>query len=63
MRAVGAAALLAPLVHGDAGPTLREEGPDTPKICLEMGVGRLAAGALWLAPRPDHGHWAGRQRE
>src|SRR5437016_1536378 len=44
MRAVGAAALLAPLVHGDAGPTLREDGPDTPKICLEMGGGGLAAG-------------------
>jgi mannonate dehydratase len=23
---------------------MRSEGPDTPKICLEMGVGRLAAG-------------------
>jgi len=43
MKAVGAAALLAPLVHGDGETTLHEEGPDTPKICLEMGGGGLAA--------------------
>lgn len=44
MKAVGAAAFLAPLVHGDGEPTLHEEGPDTPRICLEMGGGSLAAG-------------------
>src|SRR5690242_14074753 len=44
MKAVGAAALLGPLVHGDGETTLHQEAPDTPKICLEMGGGGLAAG-------------------
>jgi mannonate dehydratase len=29
-----------------SGPGLRGEGPETPKICLEMGSGGLAAGQL-----------------
>ncbi len=44
MKAVGAAAILAPLVRGDGEPTLQEEGPDSPRICLEIGGGSLAAG-------------------
>jgi mannonate dehydratase len=31
---------------GDAGSGMRSESPETPKICLEMGVGLLAAGGL-----------------
>ncbi len=45
IKAVGATALLTPL--GDAAvPQERGEDCDTPKICLEMGAGRLAAGNL-----------------
>src|SRR6266487_79746 len=46
MRAVGATALLAPRVDRASVMGLRGEGPDTPKICLEMGGGRLAASDL-----------------
>ena len=45
MKAVGATALLTPLTHGADVPELRGEGRDTPKICLEMGEGRLSAGS------------------
>jgi mannonate dehydratase len=45
MKSVGAAALLAPLAHGADAPQLGREGRDTPKICLEMGGGRLSAGS------------------
>ena len=46
MKAVGATALLAPHVDRASVMGLRGEGPDTPKICLEMGAGRLAASNL-----------------
>ena len=46
MKAVGATALLAPRVDRASVMGLRGEGPDTPKICLEMGAGRLAASNL-----------------
>ena len=49
MKAVGAAAILAPLVRGDGEPTLQEEGPDSPRICLEIGGGSLAAGMSLLS--------------
>lgn len=38
------AATFAPLTREMAAPALRGEGPETPKICLEMGAGALAAG-------------------
>jgi mannonate dehydratase len=44
MKVVGATALLRPLPHGIAFPGRRGEDRDTPKICLEMGGGSLAAG-------------------
>ncbi len=44
---LGAAALAAPAAHSETPPTgMRSEGPDTPKICLEMGRGGLAAGGF-----------------
>jgi mannonate dehydratase len=46
MKSVGATALLTPLTHGVGVRGLRGEGGDTPKICLEMGDGRLSAGGL-----------------
>jgi mannonate dehydratase len=53
LKSGSAAAVLMPLgrsaaVRGPRGhdPGLRGEGPDTPKICLEMGAGALAAGGL-----------------
>ncbi|PYV18018.1 MAG: hypothetical protein DMG21_06290 [Acidobacteria bacterium] len=46
MQAVGAAAVLTPFAPKAAFPELHSEGPDTPKICLEMGNGGLAAGKL-----------------
>lgn len=50
LKALGAAAVVAPIGRrslGAAAATSRvEEGPDTPKICLEMGGGDLAAGRL-----------------
>jgi mannonate dehydratase len=45
MKAVGATALLTPLTRGVGVRELRGEGRDTPKICLEMGEGRLSAGS------------------
>ncbi|HEV2491460.1 MAG TPA: mannonate dehydratase [Terriglobia bacterium] len=45
LKAAGAtAALLTTRTLGASVPELRPEGSDTPKICLEMGGGRLAAG-------------------
>jgi mannonate dehydratase len=51
MKALGAAAMLAPVAGGAAAmlPAMESEGPDTPKICLEMGDGNLAAGGLTKA--------------
>ena len=49
MKAVGAASLLTPLTRGVDGREESGEGRDTPKICLEMGEGRLSAGS------PDEG--------
>lgn len=51
MQAIGAAALLAPLAGAAAPPRppMENEGRDTPKICLEMGDGNLAAGGLSAA--------------
>ena len=46
IRAVGATALFTPLGHAAALPQQRGEDRDTPKICLEMGAGGLAAGNL-----------------
>ena len=46
MKAVGAAAFLAPLARDAAVPELRGEGSETPKICLEMGDGGLSVGSL-----------------
>jgi mannonate dehydratase len=45
MKALGTTALLTPLAHGLDVRELRGEGSDTPKICLEMGEGRLSAGS------------------
>ena len=47
LKAAGAAGLVsaAPLAAAEI-PGPRMEGPDTPKICLEMGSGSLAAGAF-----------------
>src|SRR5271167_2578639 len=45
IKALGTTALLTPLTYGDGVRALRGEGRDTPKICLEMGEGRLSAGS------------------
>src|SRR5579863_6606892 len=51
LKAIGNAAMFTPLARM-ARPTsplprpTRIEGPETPKLCLEMGAGDLAAGAL-----------------
>lgn len=45
LQAAGAAGL-APAVANASMPGPRFEGPDTPKICLEMGAGGLAAGGF-----------------
>jgi len=45
IKAVGATAFLAPLARGVVMPERREEGGITPKICLEVGEGRLSAGS------------------
>jgi mannonate dehydratase len=45
MKALGTTALLTPLTRGVGVRELRGEGHDTPKICLEMGGGRLSAGS------------------
>ena len=39
IKTVGATALLSPLTGGAATPVLHDEGPATPKICLEVGDG------------------------
>jgi mannonate dehydratase len=44
MQAVGVVAMSAPVGGGAEIPGPRAEGPDTPKICLEAGAGRLSAG-------------------
>lgn len=57
VQAVGAAAVLPGLTPGFSTSTsakslaaeLPTKGHDTPKLCLEMGVGRLAAGQLTAA--------------
>src|SRR2546421_688496 len=46
MQAIGATALFPSMASGATAPDLPSEGRETPKICLEMGVGRLAAGPL-----------------
>ncbi len=46
MKAVGATALLAPLARAAGAAVMPGEHRDTPKICLEMGDGGLAAGNL-----------------
>ena len=46
MQAVGLSALMPPLSPAADLPAPRLEGKDTPKICLEMGTGGLAAGAI-----------------
>lgn len=47
MQAAGVAALATPGLSGEAMiPGPRVEGKDTPKICLEMGSGGLAAGGF-----------------
>jgi len=43
LKTVGAAALLSPVSRGPAVPMLHEEGPETPKVCLQIGS-HLAAG-------------------
>ena len=45
LKTVGAAALLSPSPRGAGLPVLHQEGPETPKICLEIS-GKLAAGHL-----------------
>jgi mannonate dehydratase len=51
IKSIGATALLASAARALRGgvpapPKATNEGPDTPKLCLEMGGGNLAAGAL-----------------
>ena len=46
MQAAGVMALSTPVMRGAAIPGPRAEGPDTPKICLEGGGGRLSAGGM-----------------
>src|SRR5579872_7095622 len=46
MQAMGMAALATPASDAAAIPGPRVEGPDTPKICLEIGAGRLSAGGV-----------------
>ncbi len=46
IHAAGVAALAPPLSPAADIPGPRVEGKDTPKICLEMGTGSLAAGGL-----------------
>src|SRR5690242_15068494 len=45
IQAAGAAALPLPAAAASTQSGPRHEGADTPKICLEVGVGRLAAGS------------------
>ena len=44
LQAAGAAAVAAVPAAAATIPEMRMEGPNTPKICLEMGSGGLAAG-------------------
>jgi mannonate dehydratase len=49
MQTISTAAFFPALISAETSAAskvlvMRSEGPDTPKICLEMGVGRLAAG-------------------
>jgi len=44
MQALGAAAFGSCLLPAEAAPWPPLEGPDTPKICLELSAGRLSAG-------------------
>ncbi len=46
LQSLGATALASPLARGATIPGPRAEGPDTPKICLEAGDGRLSMGAV-----------------
>lgn len=46
IQAAGAMALSTPVTRAAAIPGPRAEGPDTPKICLEGGGGRLSAGGV-----------------
>lgn len=48
MKTIGATALLAPAARASSAPARipELEGPGTPKICLEMGGGNLAAGNI-----------------
>src|SRR5262245_16469051 len=45
IQSAGAAALRFPAAAAATTSGPRHEGPDTPKICLEVGASRLAAGA------------------
>lgn len=54
IKSIGAAVVIAPagrmLRGGVPAPSaMKDEGPNTPKLCLEMGGGNLAAGALSAA--------------
>jgi mannonate dehydratase len=46
IQAAGAATLPLPALAAAMTPASRHEGADTPKICLELGAGGLAAGTL-----------------
>lgn len=46
LQAAGAAGLASPVAKSVSMPGPRNEGPDTPKICLEMGAGGLSAGGF-----------------
>jgi hypothetical protein len=46
LQSAGAAALAPSAAPAATVPGPRREGPNTPKICLEMGGGGLAAGAV-----------------
>ena len=46
MQAIGATALFPSMASGARAAEMPSEGRDTPKLCLEMGGGRLAAGTL-----------------
>jgi len=45
LKTVGATVLLSPSPRGTGLPVLHQEGPETPKICLELN-GKVAAGNL-----------------
>src|SRR5690348_11665157 len=54
VQTAGAAALLGSRTAGAETPAMRNEGSDTPKICLELSVGR-PAGQLAAATLDDAG--------